>query len=59
MNCLMTGWVGWDGIWSKKANHSKYEPKVHNMLNMLKVAIYANRYTIMIDATLSCKMDMK
>ena len=43
MNCLMTGWVGWDEIWSKKANHSKYEPNVHNMLNMLKVAIYENR----------------
>ena len=47
------GQVGWNLI--EKANHSKYEPKVHNML---KVAIYANRYIIMIDATLSCKMDI-
>ena len=48
------GWVGRNLV--EKANHSKYEPNVHNML---KVAIYANRYTIMIDATLSCKMDIK
>ena len=51
------GWVGWNLV--EKANHSKYEPKVHKMLNILKVAIHANRYTIMIDATLSCKMDIK
>ena len=32
------GWVGW--ILVEKANHSKYELKVHNML---KVAIHENR----------------
>ena len=51
------GWVGWNLV--EKANHSKYEPKVHNMLNILKVAIHANRYTIMIGANLSCKMGIK
>ena len=51
------GWVGWNLV--EKANHSKYEPKVHNMLNMLEVAIHANICTIMIDATLSFKMDIK
>ena len=51
------GWVGWNLV--EKANHSKCEPKVHNMLNMLKVAIHENRWINMMDATLTCKKDMK
>ena len=56
MTCLMTGWVGWDGIWLKKANHSNYEPKVHNML---KVAMYEDRSISMMIATSIYKIDMK
>ena len=48
------GWVGWNLV--EKANHSKYEPNVHNML---KVAIHENRWINMMDATLTCKMDRK
>ena len=51
------GWVGWNLV--EKANHSKYEPNVHNMFKVLKVAIHENRWINMMDATLTCKMDRK
>ena len=40
-------------------NNSNYRPKVHNMLKMLKVAIHENRWINMMDATSTCKIDMK
>ena len=46
--------MGWNLV--EKANHSKYEPKVHNML---KVAMYEDRSIGMMIATSICKIDMK